>query len=365
MLKHNFLLILFALLSNNIQAQSDSTMTLLFAGDIMGHDAQIISAFDSSSNSYDYESVFAPLKETINKADFAIANLELTLAGPPYKGYPQFSSPDDLAVALKNSGFDALVTANNHSVDRGGKGIIRTVDMLDSLDIKHTGTFRNQADKDSLNLMILQNDFLKVGILNYTYGTNGLIAPEPTSVNLIDLYKMINDIDSSLNKGLDKLIVVVHWGLEYQTHPNQNQKDIAAFLFNKGVDIIIGSHPHVLQKMEYHAKSDSNKETLIAYSMGNFVSNQRKRGTDGGTMIQFTLSKEDGEVKVKDQGYILTWVDKKREGNKDKFLIYPCRDIEAVNAENLNKKSQVKFQTFIEDSRSLLEKENVNFPELK
>ena len=148
-------------------------ISFLFMGDIMGHRPQIRSAWQEETKKYDYEEVFSPLEDIIWSSDFAIANLEVTLAGGPYTGYPQFSSPDELAVACKNSGMDVLVTANNHSCDRKNKGIIRTVNVLDSLNILHTGTFKDLGERESKNLLILSKDGIKVGVLNYTYGTNG------------------------------------------------------------------------------------------------------------------------------------------------------------------------------------------------
>ncbi|MEQ8360796.1 MAG: CapA family protein [Cytophagales bacterium] len=352
--------------SGLLQAQNDrdNEMSLLFIGDIMGHDAQIISAYDSSTQSYYYDEVFSPLKPIIEKNDFAIANLEVTLAGKPHKGYPQFSSPDELALACKNVGMDVLVTANNHSCDRGKSGILRTCDVLDFYNLKHTGTFRNQADKDSMNLLILEKGDLKVGLLNYTYGTNGLPFPKPSLVNLIDLDSMKKDISLAKKQNPDKLIVMIHWGLEYQTEANESQKKIAEFLFKNGVDIIIGSHPHVIQPMEYYPEADQSGERLVVYSLGNFVSNQRKFRTDGGAMVELKLKKDTGGTKVSEKGYYLTWVNKSTVNGKSKFEILPSSQIEKKEFEGLDHESIEKMKVFIDDSRSRLNKHNVDFPEI-
>lgn len=363
----NFLFLLLLLFGNQslfAQDQPDSSMTLLFIGDIMGHDTQIISAYDSTTNSYDYEDVFLPLKPILEKPDFSIANLEVTLAGEPHKGYPQFSSPDELALACKQNGMDVMVTANNHSCDRGGEGIIRTLNVLDFYGLKHTGTFRDSVDRDTSNLLILENEFIRVGMLNYTYGTNGLPAPPPTIVNLIDPEQMKMDIEKAVTQSLDELIVFLHWGLEYQIHPNQKQIDLANFLFELGVDIIIGSHPHVLQRMEYHPQDSLGKERLVVYSLGNFVSNQRKRRTDGGSMFELMLRKENGKTSISEKGYYLTWVNKKRVGDKAKFEILPCLEVERNNFKGIEKKSEVKMTEFLKDSRELLESENRNVEEM-
>ena len=225
------ILLLFHLLSSTAQE-----MSLLFLGDIMGHGPQIKSAWNDSLKKYDYNEVFEPVGDIISSVDFAIANLEVTLAGPPFDGYPQFSSPDELAEACKNNGIDVLVTANNHSCDRGDKGIQRTNQVLDSLGLMHTGTFSNQQNRDSLNLLILTKEDIRVGLLNYTYGTNGISFHAPTYVNLLDSSLILKDLNFARAKNLDKLIVFVHWGAEYQDQPNEYQKILISFL--KGMELI-------------------------------------------------------------------------------------------------------------------------------
>jgi len=169
--KFIYLFLLCFLWSSSIKSQE---VSFLFMGDIMGHGPQIKSAWQENKKQYEYSEVFNPLDDIISSVDFAIGNLEVTLAGKPFKGYPQFSSPDELAVACKNSGMDVLVTANNHSCDRKNKGIVRTLDVLDSLKILHTGTFKDVNKREKNNLLVLSKEGIKVGLLNYTYGTNGL-----------------------------------------------------------------------------------------------------------------------------------------------------------------------------------------------
>ena len=340
------------------------TMSLLFIGDIMGHDSQINAAYDASSRSYDYDRVFAKVSPIFKSHDFAIANLEVTLAGKPFKGYPQFSSPDELAVAAKNSGINTLVTANNHSCDRGKQGIIRTIKVLDSLGINHTGTFLNSEERESSNLLILSKNNIKVGILNYTYGTNGLPVPSPTIVNIIDNNQMASDIEKSKSANLDKLIVVMHWGKEYSSQPSSSQISIANFLFDKGVDIIIGSHPHVVQPMEYYEKTMEHHEQFIAFSLGNFISNQRKRKTDGGAMVGLTLTKQGDETIISNSGYYLTWVNKPISKGARKFEIVPCAEYEQNEFFSMDEESINKMKVFVKDSRILLSTENISVHEL-
>ncbi len=343
--------------------QSDS-ISLIFIGDIMGHGSQIRSAYCPTMRTYDYEHVFSEISPIISECDFAVANLEVTLAGKPYSGYPQFSSPEELAVACKNNGINVLVTANNHACDRGKKGILRTIAVLDSLGIHHTGTFKDSIDRYKNNLLILRKNNIGIGLLNYTYGTNGVKVPFPTIVNQIDTISMLKDIQDAKAKCLDKLIVVVHWGEEYQSQPSKKQINIANFLFKNGVDIIAGAHPHVLQKMEFISDSKEGNEHLIAYSLGNFVSNQRIGKRDGGAMLKVTLSKKNRKTKISTVGYILTWVNKPVVNGKRKFEIVACSVLESNNFYGMNRTATSKVKLFMRNSRNLLKKENKGVSEI-
>ncbi len=339
------------------------TMKLLFAGDIMGHDTQIAEAYDSGTRTYNYDSVFHRLTPIFNEADFTIANLEVTLAGKPYKGYPSFSSPDALAEAAQSNGIDVLVTANNHSIDRGRQGVDRTLDVLDSLDIPHTGTFRDTVERDSSNLLVLEKGTISVGILNYTYGTNEIPTTPPNVVNRIDRTIMLQDIEKSRNTDIDKLIIVIHWGEEYNQYPIDDQTELAQFLFENGVDIIIGSHPHVIQQMEYQPASDTSSEQIVVYSLGNFVSNQRTRPRDGGAMFELTLTKDNNGTQITDHGYYLTWVHKPIIDGERRFEIVPCSMYEAMNYPSMSHHSITQMDIFTRGSRKLLGDNNHNISE--
>jgi poly-gamma-glutamate synthesis protein (capsule biosynthesis protein) len=339
-------------------------MSLLFLGDIMGHGPQITSAYDSETKSYDYHGSFQYIDGVISEPDYSIGNLEVTLAGPPYKGYPQFSSPDALAQACKDAGLDVLVTSNNHSCDRGGKGIIRTIKVLDSLDIMHTGTFCDLEDRKNHHPLIIENDCMRIAILNYTYGTNGLAYPAPTIVNMIDKELMLADLEIAKSKNVDKIIVVTHWGSEYKLQPVQYQIDHGKFLFENGADIVIGSHPHVLEKMVWEkTETADKKESLIVYSLGNFVSNQRKRYTDGGAMFKLVLKKEGQSTSIKECGYYLTWVYTPIENGKKQYYILPAAQYENNREFFDSEASFNKMKAFLADSRKLFGAENVAVPE--
>ena len=267
----------------------DNEISFLFMGDFMQHGPQIKAAKDSNGN-YNYEHYFEYTESLIKEVDFAIANLEVTLAGKPYSGYPRFSAPDAYAVAIKDAGFDVLTTANNHSNDRGSLGLIRTIRILDSLNIKHLGTYQDSIEKNENYPLIIEKNGIKVGLLNYTYGTNGLETQYPNIVNMIDEKKILKDIRLCKQKQVDKIIAIAHWGKEYLSFPDQYQKRWGEWMFSNGIDIIIGGHPHSVQPAEYR-KSNLNQDQLIIWSLGNIVSNQRKEHTDGGSSLQFSLYK--------------------------------------------------------------------------
>ena len=349
------ILLLFHILSSTAQE-----MSLLFLGDIMGHGPQIKSAWNDSLKKYDYNEVFEPVEDIISSVDFAVANLEVTLAGPPFDGYPQFSSPDELAEACKSNGIDVLVTANNHSCDRGSMGIVRTNRVLDSLEILHTGTFSNQQNRDSLNLLVLEKEGIRIGLLNYTYGTNGIPFHAPTYVNLLDSSLIKKDLKFARTKNLDKLIVFVHWGAEYQDQPNLYQKNFNQFFKRQGVDIVIGSHPHVVQPMHYIKNND--KEFLTVYSLGNFVSNQRDFRKDGGVMFRCSIVKRD-KASISDKEYILTWVNKFYKNKKWHYEVLPCSNKTYGKEYFSRNEDYVKMQVYSDHAKNLFADYNINILE--
>jgi poly-gamma-glutamate capsule biosynthesis protein CapA/YwtB (metallophosphatase superfamily) len=344
-----------------LSAQDTTRLSLLFVGDIMQHDSQIADALDKRTGEYDYRPCFQYIKPFIRAADLAIGNLEVTLAGRPYKGYPQFSAPDELLTALKDAGFDAIVTANNHSADRGKAGIERTIAMLDSFDVPHTGTFRSQAEKNRNHPLIIERQGFRLALLNYTYGTNGLPVPRPNIVNMLDTVEIRKDLIRAAGMNPDAIIVFTHWGAEYQSLPSKNQKAITALCFEYGARLVIGSHPHVVQPMEWQ----KSKDQLVAYSLGNFVSGQRKRYTDGGAMIRIELRKvtfNDGSsvTGIDTAGYMLEWVFRTNDANMDYYVIPVTGKEKATFKDNAANEA---YDIFASDSRALFRKHNVNVPE--
>lgn len=315
---------LFALLSLSfafVFAQ-ESKVTLLFVGDAMQHVPQIYAA--KTDSGYIYDAVFELVKEKVSKADIAGVNFETTLGGKPYTGYPLFSSPNEYAIALKNAGFDLFFTANNHALDTGRKGLEQTILVIKEQGLKQTGTFVSKEQRDlNYPLMIIKNG-IRIAFLNYTYGTNGLVVEKPNVVNLIDTLLIKEDIEAARLLKPDIMIAVMHWGEEYHARPSTNQKSIAKFLLNNNVPIIIGHHPHVIQPIQINMVNDTIAQ-VVYYSLGNFVSNQRKLNTDGGMFAQIVLRKDadDNSVFIESADYSLIWIHKYYENRKPVYRILP------------------------------------------
>ncbi len=359
--------ILFVCTSNFVFAQTNE-LSLLFVGDVMQHIPQINAAYNKTTNQYDYDSCFDYVAPIFKSNDVVVANLETTLAGKPYSGYPLFSAPDSLAVSLKKAGVDYLVTANNHSCDKGKIGIMRTLQVLDSLHILHTGTFANSVERSKKNILLVEKNGLRVVLLNYTYGTNGMPIPEPTVVNLLNKELMSEDLVEAKKLNPDKIIAFLHWGTEYERLPNDWQKQMAHYLFSHGVDFIIGSHPHVLQPFEYFVLPEEEamvpqpREKILVYSLGNFISNQRDRYKDGGAMVKMVLQKDNnGNVCVKEHGYFLVWVNKFFAQGKNNFRVLPASQFE--NSTELEPTVREVLNTFVTDSRLFLNEHNKDFNE--
>ncbi len=346
--------------------QQSNQVKLLFLGDIMGHGPQIKASYNTVSKTYDYEPNYHYLTPLLQEADICLANLEVTLGVPPYKGYPQFSSPPELVKAAQNAGIDVLVTANNHSCDKRRKGIEKTISILDSLQIPHTGTFKNQKEKERLYPLILEKNTIKIAFLNYTYGTNGIPVPKPNVVNILDKKTIINDVAKTKALKPDVIIAFVHWGSEYRDLPSADQKKWFNFFKSQGVQIVIGSHPHVVEPM-YWNKDDGS---LVVYSLGNFVSNQRKFPRDGGALFALTLTKSADHTFIYDAGYHTTWVYKQISKNEyevghsgTRYFVLPVDEFTYKPSFFSSVSDYNKMMTYSKHARGLFDKHNLNTPE--
>lgn len=297
--------------------------TLIFVGDAMQHQAQLDVAKEIGKDHYDYSDCFTLISPELLDSDYAVCNLEVPLGGgPSYSGYPCFSAPDSYAEELRDAGFNLMVTANNHCLDRSDKAARRTLLALDSLGIDHTGTFHDRAQRDSLVPLIKDINGFKIGFLNYTYGTNGILPKEGTEIALIEKDKMAKEIQKTKDKGAEIIIVAMHWGIEYVLLPNKIQKELADFLVDNGVDLVIGSHPHVIQPMELKHNDKYDKDYLVVYSLGNFISNMKTADTRGGALVKVSLKRdENGKAYLNSANYDTFFVSKPYDGHN--FRVIP------------------------------------------
>lgn len=298
---------------------------LVFVGDAMQHKAQIDAA-RRSGGAYDYSECFVSLHDYIGNADYAVVNLETPLGGRPYTGYPCFSSPESYVDALRKAGFDLFLTANNHTLDKRDKGLIRTIDSLDIRGIDHIGTYRNLAERDSVMPFIRDINGFKIGFINCTYGTNGIRLTSDAVVDYIDRGRIKADIDSARAHGAELIAVCIHWGDEYRLLPNDSQRRLADFLVDNGVELVIGSHPHVIQPIELRTDSAGNK-ALVVYSLGNFISNMKTRDTRGGIAVKVKLKRDgEGKARVAQASYRLLFTVPPSDGRN--FMVLPAEDVD-------------------------------------
>lgn len=286
--------------SDAISQQEPITFSLAAIGDVMCHNTQYMDAYNSSTDSYDFSYVFEDIQNYIKSSDISIGSLETTFAGKDrgYSNYPTFNSPEELAYDLAEIGLDVLSTAGNHALDKGLSGLCNTLDVLDDANISHCGTYRTQEDRDSVLIKDVKG--VKVAILSYAYGTNGIPVPSDKKfcVNLIDKDLIKQDIENAKSQNADVIISCMHWGIEYQTTPNDEQEDLSDFLFQNGVDIILGNHPHVLQPMEKRSiilDDGTVKDCFVIYALGNFICDQNSENTRNSVILNLDITKNPDE----------------------------------------------------------------------
>ncbi len=332
-----------------------SSATIVSIGDIMIHEPQLTGAKVPGKEEWDFSAFFKELSPYFAKADFSIANLETTFAGNAgrkYGGYPCFNTPDSLADAIKASGLSMVQTANNHSYDTGAKGFERTQQVLLEKGVPYIGT---RLSEDAPKYAVQELNGIRVGFVSYTYESgrrNGLktlngITVKEQHTNLINSFsysevdEFYSEVDSIMAEmkadGVEATIFYMHWGNEYKTTENSRQNALAQGLCDRGVDVIVGGHPHVIQPMEMLTSEDGEHKTVCIYSLGNAVSDQRVERmdscpsghTEDGVLFYCTFDKySDGRVVLSDIDIIPTWVDKYLGVNGYQYTIYPLVSIE-------------------------------------
>jgi len=330
----------------------DDSITLIFAGDIMGHKPQFKAAYNSITKKYNYDFCFQYVKKYIESADFAIANLEVPIAGKPYSGYPSFSTPDALLDALKNAGYDMLLTANNHVLDRGKFGLERTIRQIEKRKLLYAGSYIDSNQRDSIYPLIVIIKGVKLALLNYTYGTNKYVVSNPNIINYIDSQQVISDIQKADKLGADLKIMTIHWGAEYELHSNEIQQGLAHFFVSHGINLIIGSHPHVVQNAEVLYNKDSIA-VPVYYSLGNSISNQRKLNTDGGVLVKVDINPKTKTVI--NTSFLPVYVYKGVLNGVYQYHLLPTTDfIQNPSQFSINKSDSILLTNFDRETRNRL-----------
>lgn len=313
---------------NKEEEPTDTTFTMAAIGDIMCHNTQYNDAYNKDTGAYDFSYVFDDISLYTKTADICVGNLETTFAGEDvgYSGYPTFNTPDSLAYELKDIGVDVLSTAGNHALDKGFNGLSRTIDVLNDADIAHTGTYKTEEEQNTILTKYVKG--IKIAFVNFTYGTNGIKIPSGKEfcVNLIDNDLITKQLDLAKSQNPDIIVACMHWGNEYKTTPNDTQKELSTFLFQNGVDIILGTHPHVLEPMEKQTvtlEDGTTKDGFVIYSLGNFISGQTAENTKTSIILDLTITKHtDGKITIDKAEYkpIYMYTDKSLKTKKMKLL---------------------------------------------
>jgi len=307
-------------------APRKKTITLVAAGDCMMHNTQIWSGLQEDG-SYCFDSFFADIEDLIKEGDYSLINLETPMAGAAsgYTGYPAFNSPDAITDTLKDAGFDLIVTANNHAMDRGYQGAIRTLDVLHAAGLDTVGTYK--SEEDSRAFLIKDIKGVKVAFIAYSYSTNGIPVPQdhPYLFNFMDKDKILADIEA-VRPQVDVLVLILHWGVEYMPKPTIEQRNTAYEFLEAGADVILGSHPHVIQNMEVFKVGEKDK--FVMYSMGNFISHQQGQKRNSGIVlkIKFTRDIDSGDAFLDQVSYTPTYSHHYYENGKMKFRVVPVEE---------------------------------------
>lgn len=315
-------IILISLLSLIRQAFSQpAEAEIVFAGDAMMHKAQIDAA-RCPGGTYDFSDYFSGgIDSIVSAADYAVVNFECPAGGKPHSGYPCFCAPDEYASTLSAAGFDMLLLANNHILDRRDRGLHRTISLLDSLGIPHAGVYHDAAARDTLSPTITDIGGFKVAFLNYTYGTNGIEIQGNAVVDYIDRDRIAGDVQAARGRGAEIIAACVHWGDEYKLLPNASQRALADYLTTLGVDMIIGGHPHVIQPMEMRDNPVTGGKTFLVYSLGNFISNMKTADTRGGAIVKVKLRRDSlGQAQVAGAQWRLVFTEPPEAGSNFRLV---------------------------------------------
>jgi len=323
------------------------TVTIAFVGDLMLHGRQIKSAYRSDIQEYDFSEYFESLHDELVAYDYLVGNLETPVAGSSfgYGAYPLFNAPVNILTNLRDAGFDMLQVANNHLYDRGYDGLTSTMNNIQEIGFDVIGYEKVLGEPEPT---ILNFDDIRVAFISGTYGfnTSGNSTERQSGITTLSGDAILDMIAQSIEQRADVIIVAPHWGVEYARVENQEQIDLAKAWIDAGADVIVGTHPHVVEPLR-EITTESGRKGIVAYSLGNFVSNQQDKYTDLGAIFTLTLTKNslDEPTSIADYGlsYLYNYQDTKMRPGYTNYTVYRLPD---VPVEILNQTQQSRIDTY-------------------
>ncbi|MCR5710243.1 MAG: CapA family protein [Bacteroidales bacterium] len=319
------LLAAIGLASASMAAAQTDTVRLVFIGDVMSHGPQVTAALRPGGNpadksDYDYSSYFQYVRPWFREADLVVANMEFPVGVRPYSGYPFFSAPPALPEEARRSCVSVFLTANNHLCDRGRTGLDSTYIQYSLLGVPFTGFYRSEGEEYENDPLILNVRGHHIALANFTYGTNGLPVPQPYRINQLDSTHIREVLRRGRARGAEFIIALPHWGEEYQLTPNASQRSWADLFFREGADAIVGAHTHVVQPVE--SMPDGRP---VAWSLGNFISNQPFPYSQIGMLLSLTLVCDAEGIRVAEVRPTYLWCS--RHGMYEKnYTVFPITD---------------------------------------
>ncbi len=301
------------------ESSKKKSMSLVMVGDVLTHDSVLADAYKDGT--YDFTSMFSYIKPMIKDYDLKYVNQESIIGGPSFKysGYPTFNAPDSIGDNLIDTGFNIFGLANNHAYDKGENALLYSNKYWSGKDVITAGTYSSFEDRDDIK--VYEKNGIKYAFLAYTTSLNGFELSSDKSY-LVNVYsdELVKDDINKIKDKVDVIIVAMHWGDEYTNTPTNSEKEIAQYLSELGVDIVIGTHPHVVQPIEYVG------ETLVIYSLGNFISNQLVLGLNPaiGLMVgvDITVDGDNTKISIKEKELLYSYSD-----NSTKFKVIPFSEM--------------------------------------
>lgn len=333
-----------------------STATLSAVGDIMIYDTQLEDAKETDGT-YNFLPSLAPVSTLLTASDVTVGNFEATFAGAPYSGYPAFSAPEALATTLAGLGFDILQTANTYSIQNGLSGLTGTINTIRNEGMSSLGTYLSADDKAQNQVVVKEVNGIKLAFVGFTKGVNNMTLPEGSDycVDLLytDYYTTYNTINrTGIQAALaaakatepDAIIAMVHWGSEYESVASASQEDVADLLFEGGVDVILGSHSHIVGPMEKRTVTvdGEEKEVFVAYSLGNFLSamerdNQPQVKESVILNLEFTKDIGTGKTTISNIDYVPLYIFDNGEDAVNRYEVRNVYDVLADSPDDTTK----------------------------